>query len=163
MEALGINGNLLIAQLVNFIVMIVILNALLYKRVLDMLNKRTERIEQSMKDADEVKKRLAEAQKDYEAELAKAKQEASKILSQAQERAKQQESEIIAQARQESERIRADAHEQASRERDHVIGEVKNQLAELVVLTASQVLQAELSSKHDRLIEESLKEFGRQN
>jgi F-type H+-transporting ATPase subunit b len=164
MEALGINFTLLISQAINFVVMVVILHMLLYKRVLGMLQKRTERIEQSIKDADQVKEQLANAKRDYEAEIGKARQEGAKILAQAQDRAKVQESEIVAEARQEAERIRAEAREQAQRERDQLIGEVKDQLAELVAETASRVLQAEVSAKtHNKLIEESLAELAKNN
>jgi F-type H+-transporting ATPase subunit b len=41
--------------------------------------------------------------------------------------------------------------------------DLKNQLAELVTVTASRVLGEELKSNHDRLIEESLASLGRQN
>jgi F-type H+-transporting ATPase subunit b len=72
--------------------------------------------------------------------------------------------EIVAQARQEADRIRTEAREQSRQERDQMMREIKDQLAELVTLTASRVLQAELTVKgHDKLIEESLAELGRQN
>lgn len=164
MEALGINFNLFLAQLINFGVVVAALYFLLYKRVLAVLRERTERIEQSIKDSEQVKQQLANARRDYDAEIARARQEAAGILAQAQERAKSQEVEIIAQARQEGERIRNEAREQARQERDQLLREVKGQIAELVTLTASRVLQAELATKgHDRLIEESLAELGRQN
>jgi len=123
---------------------------LLYKRVTDMLQQRTERIEQSLKEADQVNQRLANAQREYDEQMAKARQEAAAVVSQAHERAKGQEAEIIAQAREESERIRSDARVQAERERDQLLREVKGQLAEIVTLAAQRVLQSELSAKgHD--------------
>lgn len=164
MEQLGINLPKLIYQIINFGVMAVILYALLYQRVLNMLRERTARIEQSLQDAEQVKQQLANAQRDYEAEMAKARQEAAALLSQAQERAKSQETEIVAQARQEAERIRSEAREQARQERERMLQEIKGQVAALVTETASKVLQAELAAKgHDRLIEESLAELGRRN
>lgn len=164
MEQLGISLPKFLYQLINFVIVAWILYALLYKRVLAMLNERTARIEQSLKDADEVKQQLANAKSDYDAEIAKARQEAATILSQAQERARNQETEILAQARQEGERIRTEMREQAQQERDQMLREVKDQIAELVTLTASRVLQSELKDKgHDKLIEESLASLGRQN
>jgi F-type H+-transporting ATPase subunit b len=54
--------------------------------------------------------------------------------------------------------------EQAQQERDQMLREVKSQLAELVTLTATRVLQSELESTgHDKLIQESLESLGRQN
>lgn len=163
MEKLGFNLFLFLSQLINFGVMIFILHKLLYSRILEMLRKRTERIEESIKEADKVKEQLANTKRDYEAEISRARQEGAQIISQAQERAKSQEAEIIAQARQEAERIRSEAHEHAQRERDQLLGEVKDQLAEVVSLAASRVLEAEVSTKHDKLIQESLAALSRQN
>lgn len=163
MEQLGINWGLLIAQLFNVVLVTLLLTMFLYRPVLNMLNERTRRIQDSLKEAEQVKEQLARANQDYDAKLAQARQEAAAILGQAQERAKSQEAEIVAQARQEAERIRAEAREQAEQERDRLLRDLKGQMAELVTLTASRVLGEELKSNHDRLIEESLASLGRQN
>jgi F-type H+-transporting ATPase subunit b len=164
MEALGINLPKFLFQLINFVIVTWFLYVLLYKRVLAMLNERTERIEQSLQDADQVKQQLENAKRDYDAEIAKARQESATILSQAQERAKAQEAEILAQARQEGERIRSEMREQAQQEREQLLREVKQNVAELITMTATRVLQAELKgSGHDQLIDESLRALDRQN
>jgi F-type H+-transporting ATPase subunit b len=162
-EQLGINWGLLLAQLFNVVLVTVLLTWLLYRPVLNMLNERTRRVQDSLKDAEQVKEQLARANQDYDAKLAQARQEAAAILAQAQERAKAQEAEIVAQARQEADRIRAEAREQAGQERDRLLRDLKGQMAELVTVTASRVLGEELKANHDRLIEESLASLGRQN
>jgi F-type H+-transporting ATPase subunit b len=162
-EKLGINFGLLIAQIFNVILLVWLLSRFLYRPVLNMLNERTRRIQESLHDAEQVKEQLAHAKQDYDAELARARQEAAAILAQAQERAKLQEQEIIAQARQEADRVRAEAREQSQQEREQLLRDLKNQMAELVTLAASRVLGEELKSNHDRLIEESLASLGRQN
>lgn len=164
MEKLGINWALLIAQLLNVILVIWLLSRLLYQPVLNMLNERTKRIQDSLQEAEQVKQQLANAKRDYEAELTRARQEAASILAQATERAKAQEAELLSQARQEADKIRGDAREQAMQERDRLLREAKGQIAELVTLTASRVLGAELQAKgHDKLIEESLAALERRN
>lgn len=164
MEKLGINWGLLIAQLFNVILLVVLLSRYLYQPVLKILNERTQRIQEGLRDAEQVKQQLANAKRDYDAEIAKARQEAAGVLAQAQERARTQEAEIIAQARAEADRLRSEAREQALQERDQLLRDVKGQVADLVTLTASRVLGAELQARgHDRLIEESLAELGRRN
>lgn len=164
MEQLGINAPLLIFQIINFGVIVAVLSALLYKPIRTMLNERTERIEQSIRESEQVKQQLSNARRDYEAEMNRARQEAATILAQARERAKTQEAEIVTKAREEADRIREDARIQASRERDQMLRDMKGQLAELVTMTATQVLQSELASKgHDRLIDEALSQLGKQN
>ena len=163
MEKLGINWALLIAQFFNVILVVWLLTRFLYQPVLNMLNERTRRVQEGLKEAEQVKQQLASAKQDYDAELARARQEAAGILAQAQERAKSQETEIIAQARQEADRIRNEAREQAVQERDQLLRDLKNQVADLVTMTATRVLGEELKSNHDKLIEESLASLGRQN
>jgi F-type H+-transporting ATPase subunit b len=163
LEKLGINWGLLIAQLFNVIFLVWLLTRFLYQPVLNMLNERTRRIQESLREAEQIKEQGARAKQDYDAELARARQESAGILAQAQERAKVQEQEIVAQARQEADRIRSEAREQAMQEREQLLRDLKNQMAELVTLTATRVLGEELKSNHDRLIEESLASLGRQN
>ena len=163
MEKLGINWGLLIAQIFNVVLLVWLLTRFLYRPVLNMLNERTRRIQESLKETEQVKEQLARANEDYDQKLAQARQEAAAILAQAQERAKLQEAEIIAQARQEADRIRSEAREQAVQERDQLMRDLKNQMADLVTITASRVLGEELKSNHDQLIEESLASLGRQN
>jgi F-type H+-transporting ATPase subunit b len=163
LEKLGINFPLLIAQIVNVVLLVWLLSMFLYRPILNMLNERTRRIQESLKDAEQVKEQLARANQDYDAKLAQARQEAAAILAQAQERAKLQEQEIVAQARVEADRIRSDAREQAVQERDQLLRDLKNQMAELVTATASRVLGEELKSNHDKLIADSLASLGRQN
>lgn len=163
MEKLGINWALLIAQLFNVILVLWLLSTYLFKPVLNMLNERTRRIQESLNAAEQAKADQANVRKEYEAELARARQEAAAILAQAQERAKGQEAEIIAQARQEADRIRVEAREQAVQEREQLLRDLKDQVADLVTATATRVLGAELKLNHERLIEESLASLGRQN
>ena len=163
MEGLGINWGLLIAQLFNVIILVVLLSRFLYRPVLNLLNERTQRIQTSLREAEQVKTQLASAQQDYEAQVSRGRQEAAAIVAQANERAKGQEAEIVAQARIEADRIRAEARTQSVQERDQLLRDLKGQMASLVTATAEKVIGAELTTNHDRLIEDSLAQLGRQN
>jgi F-type H+-transporting ATPase subunit b len=163
-EQLGINLNLFIVQLINFLVVVGLLTYFLYRPILNMLSERTRRIEESLRDAEQVKQQLANTNRDYEAKLAEARQEAAQIITQARERAQQQEREIIEQANREAGRVRDDARAQAEQERAQMLSTAKTQIAELVALTASQVLKAEVSAQgHQKLIDESLAALDRRN
>ncbi|NTV63171.1 MAG: F0F1 ATP synthase subunit B [Oscillochloris sp.] len=164
MEKLGINWGLLIAQIFNVVFLVWLLGQFLFKPILNALNERTRRVQESLSEADQVKQQLANAKKDYEAELAKARQEAAGIVAQAHDRAKVQEAEIIAQARRDADRIREEARTNAVQERDTLLSDAKGKIADLVTLTASRVLNAELQAKgHDKLIAESLSALDRRN
>ena len=59
MEKLGINFGLLIAQLFNVVLIVWLLSMFLYRPILNMLNERTRRIQDSLKEAEQVKEQLA--------------------------------------------------------------------------------------------------------
>ncbi len=163
MGKLGINLPLLIAQLINFGLVVFLLSRLLYRPVLNALQARTQRIQESIENAEQVKQQLARAQQDYEARMAEARQQAAQIVAQAQERAQVQARELVANAQSDAERIKAEAHQQAQQERDQLLRGLQGQLANLVTETAQNVIGQELRTGggHERLIQQSLAEIGR--
>ena len=58
MEKVGINLNFLIAQIVNFVIVLVLLQRLLYRPVLNMLEARKQRVRESLAEADRVLRKL---------------------------------------------------------------------------------------------------------
>lgn len=163
MEALGINWGLLIAQLLNVGLVVYLLSMFLFRPVLNTLNSRTKRIEDSLRDAEQVKQQLARAEQSYEETLAKARAEAQAVMAQAQERAKAQEAEILTQARAEADRIRTQAQEDGKQQRDAMVRDLQGQMAQLVTLAASRVLGREVKGNYDQLINESMAELERLN
>ncbi|MCK4891918.1 MAG: hypothetical protein KAS78_04575, partial [Candidatus Pacebacteria bacterium] len=55
---LGLDYKLIIAQAVNFVLLLIILQRLAYKPILKMLNDRTEKIDKSLKQAEQIKEEL---------------------------------------------------------------------------------------------------------
>ncbi len=163
MEKLGINYSLLVAQIFNVIFLVWMLSKFLFTPILNLLQERTKRVEESLREADKVREQMASQRKENEAEQAKARQEAAAVMAQAQDRARVQEAEIVNQARHEAERIKAEARANAETELDRMASEFKNQAATLVTETAAKVLGAELKGNHKQLIDESLSRLGRNN
>ena len=163
MEALGINLGSFIFYLVNFVLLMILLQRFLYRPVLGALANRTARIQESIENAEQVKQQLSRAQQDYDAQIGKARQEAAQIVAQANERSQVQAREIVANAQAEAARIKEEAQKQAQEEREQLLRGLQAQLATLVTQTASTVIGQELRSGggHERLIQESLSDLGR--
>lgn len=162
MGKLGINPYLLVAQLINFGLLAFLLSRLLYRPVLNALQSRTARIQESIENAEQVKQQLARAQQDYDAQLGRARQEAGQIIAQANERAQVQAREVLANAQADAARIKAEAQQQAQLEREQLLRGLQGQLANLVTQTASTVIGQELrDGGHDRLIQQSISDLGR--
>jgi len=105
MEALGIEPMLLLAQVVNFSVIVVVLNVLLYKPILAMLEKRKSDIAKSLENSESVKKELEKAQEKSVSIISEAKKEGQKIVEEMKKKAKNEERHILEEARKSAEDI----------------------------------------------------------
>lgn len=150
MDALGINGAFLIAQIVNFVLLLLILRAFLYKPMLKMLENRKLRIAEGLQAA-EVARREAEAERaQLQAQLDSERRDAMERIAAASKRGETLASEIEANARQEAQRIVDEAREDAVRERERILAEAQDQIADLALLAAEKVLGRELASRESQ-------------
>lgn len=164
MERLGIDGRWFLSQLVNFIILLLILQQFLYKPMLKMLHERQQRIRESMDYADRVRKESERAQQDYEAKIEESRREAQAIIAQATQQAERAREDILAKARDEAHEIKAKAMEDVGYERKRVVAELRDQVAELAVLAAGRVLGRELNpATHRAVVEDFLNETGKLN
>jgi len=147
---IGIDGKLLLAQAVNFLVLLFILHRFAYKPMLAFLEKRTERIEEGLKNAEEAKKRLDEASRDEERILATAREEAKKIVTETREASEKRGQELVAEFERKAERIVEEAQERAKEEREKMFREAKGEIADLVIATTEKVLREKLDGDAER-------------
>jgi F-type H+-transporting ATPase subunit b len=150
LSQLGIDGKLLLAQGVNFLVLLFILHRFVYKPMLAFLEKRTERIEEGLKNAEEARKRLDEASKSEERILAEAREEAKKIVIATSEASEKRGQEMVAEFEKKAEKIVEEAKERAKEEREKLFREAKGEIADLVIATTEKVLREKLSSTDQR-------------
>jgi F-type H+-transporting ATPase subunit b len=157
--ALGLNLPALIAQLINFTLLLVIFRLLLYKPLLRILDERKKRIEEGLQASDEAKERLTKTEEEVAAEMARARQEAQGIVTQAQQASARIQEEARASARTESEQIIERARQEIQLERDAAISELRKEFADLTITAAERVIRRSLDRKaHSELIEEALAE-----
>lgn len=105
MEKLGINAIQLLAQLVNFGIVLFVLKKFLYKPVLSMLDKRKQTIEDSIKlQADLEKKMALLSEKEKELDR-KAKSNTAKIANEARKEGEKSAEKIIEKAKLEAKEI----------------------------------------------------------
>ncbi len=76
----GLEGNLFIAQVINFAILLIILKIFLYKPIAQILEERKAKIKQGLDDAENAKKALADADNQKTKILKEAKVDADKIL-----------------------------------------------------------------------------------
>ena len=140
MEKLGVNVSWLLAQLINFILILVILRLLVYKPVLNMLATRKQKIQESLEYADKVKADAALQQKDFERKLDDARREAQSTAASAQAAAEKERQRILAEAQEEAQKIKEAARGELDYERKQMVSELRQQVIDLSLLGAQRLL-----------------------
>ena len=149
--------NLLVAQMVNFAIVLWVLYRFAYKPVLRTLNSRTNKIEKGLADADAAGKKLEEIVEKEKEVLSNAKKEAQEIIKTAEEQAKANAISIVLEARNQSEKLAVTAKKQIEQEKDRMMQEVKKEISGLVVEATEKIIGQKLDREKDaELIKRSL-------
>ena len=162
MDALGIEWPLLLAQVVNFLMLLVLLRMFLYKPVLNMLNARKERIAQSMKDAERVSAAAREAEQEKAKVLEQARREAQEIRVQATRDAEKIAQDVRSRADLEATEIRMKAQVDAAKQAELALADANKQIADLAIMATEKLLGRELANKAEqqRFVADFLAESG---
>lgn len=159
MEAIGINLQLLVAFLINFLILFGLLTAVLYKPVLKMLDERQAKIKESLDQAEKIKEQTARSEEQVKAAIEAARKEGQSIIAQASGIAEKIKEEAKDGARKEAEAIITKAKDDIKLERDKSIAELRKEFANLTVLAAEKVIKETLDTqKHKKLINEVLEQ-----
>lgn len=159
LKALGINLPSLLAQIINFAILLIVLRMVAYKPLLKVMDERRNRIQQGLADADEAKRRLSQTEQEIQAEIARARQEGQALVAQAQQVSARIQEEARVQAQQEGEQLLARARSEIAMERDAAISELRREFADLTIIAAERVVRRSLDRQaHRQLIEETLAE-----
>ena len=144
-ETFGIDWPMLIAQAINFLIVAYVIWKFAFKNILSTIKEREKQISDSLKNADRIKLELEETEKQQQETLQEASIEAKKTISSAQEQAKAFIESQKEDARKQAEEIISKAKVAMEQERERVLREAREEIASLVVLTASKVLAKDLS------------------
>jgi F-type H+-transporting ATPase subunit b len=156
---IGINLPVLVAQTVNFVVLLTLLKLFVYKPVLNMLDQRRARIEEGLNAAQHGQESAAEAEKAAQAELDTARREGQNIVQNAQQAAQRLQEEGRVAAAQQTEAMLERARSEIGLERDQAIAELRREFADLTIAAAEKIIGQSLDrGAHQRLIEQALAE-----
>lgn len=150
LEAFKIEWPLLIAQIVNFLLLVALLYTFLYKPVLGMLAKRRDRIAQSLKDAERVTAAAQEAEQEKAKLIDAARREAQEVRAQATRDAEKIAQDVRGRAEQEATDIRIKAQADAQAQLDGALASANKQIADLAILATEQLLGRELQNKDEQ-------------
>lgn len=157
--ALGFNLPGLVAQLVNFLILLIVLRLFLYKPILRILDERKRRIEEGLMRSEQAASQAAAQEDEARRAMEEARNEARDVIQRAQETAGRLRSELEQQARTDAQQIVERARADIQLEREQAIQQLRSEFATLTMLAAERVISQSLDRQaHQRLIDEVLVE-----
>lgn len=146
----GIDWKILLAQAVNFGILLFVLWKFAYRPILGVLKERREGIERGIALTRGAERRMAEIEQLRDRRLQEADREALAIVSRAEESAKQQREILLAETAKKGERIIADARRMIGEEKAKLREELRRETEDLVRDGVAQVLLKMPPAPRDR-------------
>lgn len=158
--ALGVRGDLFLAQLFNFAIVLFVMWKWVYRPLLKTMDERTARLEKGLKDADAAGSARAEAQAERDNVIAAARMEAKKIIENAVAVGEMERTAAIVKTKAEVERVVMAGKERLMSEQSAMMSAVRAQAAELVTRVAEKVLAQKMDSAGDKkMVDAALKDL----
>lgn len=121
---MSINWFTIIAQIINFGILVFILKKLLYQKILDILAERKRQVFQQLKDAEEAKRTAEQMASEYAERLNKLEDENAHIVQAAKDEIAAERERILAETQQEAELNRSKWIATLNREKDEFVGNI---------------------------------------
>ena len=161
LDALGINLKDLIFAVANFLILVLILGKFLYKPFLGILEKRKQTIEDAFTNAEATNRKADEKYEAYTKKLARAEAESREIIKNARLKADDHANMIVEEAKAEAARIKLQAEKETGREKEKALREVREQIGQLAILAAEQILEKEVAAEgQEEIIDRVLEKAG---
>lgn len=146
-EALGAQGEVIILLSINFIILILILNKFLFKRVLRHLDSRKKEIEGTFDKIEQDKQHISQMTEDYQIKLSNIEKESYLKIQEAVKEGLSAKTGIISEAHLQADNILRRAKEEIDLEKKKALKELRNEIATLAVKVAERVIEKELDEK----------------
>ncbi|MCA1570749.1 MAG: F0F1 ATP synthase subunit B [Chloroflexi bacterium] len=158
-EAFSVDVWKLAFQVINFLILLFLLNRFLFKPILARLDDRSAKITKGLEDAETAARDRELARAEREAAVAEARKEANEMIARANKIAEDTRNEILTSARTDAEKVSTRAREEIVAEKDKAMAEIRGQVANLALEAAGKLVRREMDDPTQRrLVEEFLAE-----
>jgi len=145
-----LNLNILVVQIISFIIMAYIVWKVAWKPLMKSLDDRANTIRSSLEDVEKANRQLEEVAKQQKEILAKAYNDAQLILQRSRETAQNESAKIAENARHEAERLVESARKEITSHKEEAIRELRDEAATMAVMAASRLIEANLDDERNR-------------
>ena len=149
-----INATIL-AQIINFLLLVILLRAVAYKPVARLLQQRSDKIKGDLDKAEADRKAAEQTLEQYKAQLSDAHKKAQAIVDKANLTARQEHDAAVEETRREIERMKIAAQAEIENERNRAFDQMKSQIVSLSLAAAGKVVSKNIDTKeNDKLVNE---------
>lgn len=153
---LGINWQLLLAQLINFAILLAVLTRFVYRPFLNLLDSRTERIKKSMEDVKAIENQRRDMEQSKAEYMRKLDAEGAVFLERAKKEADMTKKEMMAGAQREVEEILKKGKAQLEDDKRKMTATMQNAVVTLSFKLAEKIIEREFSEADQKKILKSL-------
>jgi F-type H+-transporting ATPase subunit b len=162
LDSIGIEPQLLVTQIIGFLILLAVLNQFMFKPLFGILDKRQQDIKDAYDQMDADRKKMEDARQEYEKRLAGIEVEARERIQSAIKEAQTLRDELLAEARTKAEDIVVKGREDNDRERERLFLELRHQIVGLAIGAAGQVIGESLTSERNtRLVDDYITSVSR--
>jgi F-type H+-transporting ATPase subunit b len=160
LHSFGVNGPAFVASLVNFVILLIVLQKFAYKPLLQVLEERKKKIADSMKQSEQIKDELTKTQALREEILAKANAAAQKMIDEARLAAEKFKDQKLNDALLQAQETLKKAQQAGVLEREKIMSDLRKEMVALVIATTTKVTGKILTADDQkRLSEETVREL----
>lgn len=147
-------------NILNVAALAVVLAVLLYRPVRNILNKRTERVQGQLLQAEEELEKATELRKSYEQKLDDIEREREEILSEARKAASDSSRRLITEAKNEADSIKDRAAANVKMEWERAENDMRTAIIDVSAVMAEKFVSLAINKEtHDRLFDETISEL----
>lgn len=146
-----LNGTL-IAQIINFLLLVFLLAKFAYRPLMQVLEDRQKKIADNIDSAERERKDAQQLKMEYQQQLAQARSQAQVIVEKAEKLAEEAKEEILKDARAESARILKNAQAEVARERALALAQLKNEVVVLSMAAATKIIDKNIDTEANAML-----------
>jgi len=150
----GVDWPHLLAQIISFSIVCIVLHRFAYKPVLKMLAQRQVQIAQGLADTEKIKAELAQAQAKGHEIILQANAQATVLIEEARKAAARVQQQETQKALAAAEQVLVKSREAAAQEHARMLAALKQEVGQLVVMTAANVIGKVLTKEDQRRMAE---------
>ena len=140
------------AQILNFLILVAILRALCYKPVVRMIKAREDKIAESLAKADSDVAEAESLKKDYQAQLAEAREKAQATVDKAEKVAASNRETSLQDTKREIEQMKKAAQAEIQRDRERAADQLKKEIVALSLLAAGKVVEKNMEASENEAL-----------